>query len=193
MGAGKTGRFLCSEWLGDDIKPDMIAIGKCITGGAYPAAFVLGNNETMSLVGPYQCAGTFAHTPMAIACTIAALEIIDNEGLVARAADIQKSFLDFTHDWTQKFPFFEYITARGADLNITLKSDYHNSCVTPRRFAALSMHKGLITYPLEGRIRMSVAMTISDRDLQRGFEILQETADEIEQYDRIDGGIHETE
>ncbi|OGE47679.1 hypothetical protein PENARI_c038G09160 [Penicillium arizonense] len=193
MGAGKTGRFLCSEWLGEDIKPDMITIGKSITGGAYPAAFVLGNNETMSLVKPYQCAGTFAQTPMAIACTTTALKIIDEEGLVTRAAKIQDQFLEYTKDWVQKFAFVEFVTARGADFNITLKLDYHNPLVTARRFAALAMHKGLVTYPLEGRIRMSIAMTIPDEALQRGFEILRETAEEIEQYEEIAGGVHETE
>ncbi|KAJ5923154.1 hypothetical protein N7454_008399 [Penicillium verhagenii] len=193
MGAGKTGRFLCSDWLGDDVKPDMITIGKSITGGAYPAAFVLGNNETMSLVKPYQCAGTFAQTPMAIACTTAALKIIDEEGLVERAAKIQERFLEYTKDWAEEFAFIEFVTARGADFNITLKEDYHNPLITARRFAALAMHKGLVTYPLEGRIRMSIAMTIPDEALQRGFEILHETAKEIEQYEKVAGGVHETE
>jgi ornithine--oxo-acid transaminase len=193
MGAGKTGRFLCSEWLGDDVKPDMITIGKSITGGAYPAAFVLGNNETMSLVKPYQCAGTFAQTPMAIACTTAALKIIDEEGLVERATNIQDQFLKYTKEWAQNFAFVDFVTARGADFNITLQSDYHNALVTARRFAALAMHKGLVTYPLEERIRMSIAMTITDEALQRGFEILRETAEEIEQYEKIAGGVHETE
>ncbi|KIW37022.1 uncharacterized protein PV06_10655 [Exophiala oligosperma] len=186
MGAGKTGRWLCSEWLGPDVKADMIVLGKSLTGGAYPASFVLGNKETMSLVTPYTCAGTFANTPLGIACARTATEIIDEEGLVERTAEIGRRFVEWTKDWKQRFPYIAFATNRGADLQLVMKPDCGQD-FDARRFAALAMSKGLLTHPLHGSVRMSVPMVITDEQLLKGFQILEETASELKDYDFIAG------
>lgn len=51
MGSGKTGKFLCSDWMGPENKPNMVVMGKSITGGAYPASYIFGNHEVMDLIG----------------------------------------------------------------------------------------------------------------------------------------------
>ncbi|KAJ9640124.1 hypothetical protein H2204_003349 [Knufia peltigerae] len=186
MGAGKTGRWLCSEWLGPDVKADMIVLGKSLTGGAYPASFVLGNKETMSLVTPYTCAGTFANTPLGIACARTATEILDEEGLVERTAEIGRRFVEWTKDWKQRFPYIAFATNRGADLQLVMKPDCGQD-FDARRFAALAMSKGLLTHPLHGSVRMSVPMVITDEQLLKGFQILEETASELKDYDFIAG------
>lgn len=188
MGAAKTGRFLSSEWLGPECKPDIITMGKSITGGAFPASYILGTKEVMSLVGPYETASTFAMSPMAVAVTQAALGIIDDENLLQRATSIGKQFEEVASTW--KHPFIEFTTARGADLNIKLVANYPNTRVTARRIALLCYHKGLLVFPLTGRVRMSVAMTITDELLQKGFAILKEALDEVTEYDSIPGSTH---
>ncbi|OGM47224.1 hypothetical protein ABOM_003987 [Aspergillus bombycis] len=186
MGSGKTGRFLCSDWLGTENKPDMITLGKSITGGAYPASYVLGFNETMDLIEPNQVASTFAMSPAGTAATLAALSVYEDEQLLQRATVIQERWMAITSNWNH--PFLRFCTARGADLCIMFKD--HMGDVTPRRVARLAYQKGVLVYPQSPRIRISVALTITDEELDKGMRALTEVMDEIAFYREIPGSTH---
>jgi ornithine--oxo-acid transaminase len=170
MGCGKTGRFLSSDYLGASRKPDLIALGKSISGGVYPASFVLGNAACMNLVETKEIISTYSFSPMAIAATTAALQVIDNEGLVQRAVQIQRLVSEELETWT--YPFVDYVTIRGADFGIWLRNVDQNTC---RRICELCMHNGLLVFPSQSRIRMSVAMIITDGELAKGLHILKKT------------------
>lgn len=188
MGAAKTGRMLCSDWMGPENKPDMITMGKSISGGAYPASYVLGNNNVMSLVGPYESASTFAMSPMGIAVTQTALQIIDEEKLCERALYIQSQWQKTTASWT--YPFLDYVTARGADLGVTFNKSQPDPKATPRRVAMICLNYGLLLFPLSGRLRMSLALNITDAEMCAGFAILKRALDEVKLQDEIPGSTH---
>ncbi|KAF5010809.1 hypothetical protein FDECE_3052 [Fusarium decemcellulare] len=186
MGAGKTGRFLCSDWLGSENRPGMAVLGKSITGGVYPASYVVGFNDTMALVEPSQVASTFAMSPAANAATLATLALYQDDALLKRAEAIQVRWSAVTSKWDHAF--INYCTARGADLGIMVKSGVGN--VTPRRIARLAYQRGVLTYPSGSRLRISVALTIRDDELEKAFSILTEVMDEIESYGEIPGSSH---
>ncbi|KAG6989218.1 putative ornithine aminotransferase [Fusarium oxysporum f. sp. conglutinans] len=186
MGSGKTGRFLCSDWLGSENKPDMITLGKSIAGGAYPASYVLGFNDTMGLIEPNQVASTFAMSPAATAATLAALSVYEDEKLLQRVKVIQDRWMAVTSKWNH--PFLNFCTARGSDLCIMFKENVGG--VTPRRVARLAYQKGVLVYPQSPRIRISVALTITDEELGMGLRILTEVMDEIAFYGEIPGSTH---
>ena len=129
MGSGKTGKFLCSDWLGPENKPDMVVLGKSISGGAYPASYILGHNDTMALVRPNQVASTYAMGPAANAAALAALRQYSDEHLLGRARAFEKEWLHVTSEW--KHPFIQYCTARGADFVIML-NEGHQGVTTNR-------------------------------------------------------------
>lgn len=185
MGSGKTGKFLCSDWMGPENKPDLVVMGKSITGGAYPASYIFGNNEVMDLVGGYESVATFGMAPAAIAATRAALKIIDEEKLVDRAAWIGQVWKKETADWNM--PWLDYVTNRGADLGLYLKRT-GNPRLTTRRLGMLCLHKGILTYPDGDRLRMGVALNIPEPDLRRGISILKEALLELDDYEEIDTG-----
>ncbi|KAG6989162.1 putative ornithine aminotransferase [Fusarium oxysporum f. sp. conglutinans] len=189
MGSGKTGKFLCSDWLGAENKPDMITLGKSITGGVYPASYVLGSNDTMTLIQPNQVASTYAMSPAGNAAVLAALSVYGDENLLARATVIQERWNAVTSKWNH--PFIEYCTARGADLGIVIKEGVDN--VTPRRIARLAYQKGVLIYPQNPRLRCSVALTIEDVELDKGLRILTEVMDEVSLYGEIAGSTHAAE
>lgn len=189
QGAGKTGKFLSCEWMGIENKPDMVAMGKSIAGGAYPASYILGNNEVMTLVKPYETVSTFASTPMAVAATWATLHIYDEENLLERALQVETTWKEATRTW--EYPFIKYITSRGCD--ITIMIDEGVSSVTARRVARLAYQKGLLTYGRAGRMRIGLALTITDRELHEGIRILKETFDEIESYGDIPGSTYDVD
>lgn len=186
MGCAKTGRFLCSDWMGPENKPDMITIGKSITGGVFPASYILGNDEVMTLVGAFEVGSTFAMAPAANAATMAALQVYDKERLADRALVIGEKLKSVTASW--KHPFLDYVTNRGADLCIMVKQD--SGSVTARRIARLAYQKGLLVFPHNLRIRASVALTITDAQLDKGLSILTHVMDHIQSYGEIPGSLH---
>lgn len=122
MGCGKTGKFFSFNHLGDDAKPDLVVMGKSISGGAYPASFVLGPKDIMALVRSYQTGATFCHTPLAIAACEAGLKVIDDEHLVERASQIGKKFESLMMD-LRCHPYVTKIEVMGADFSIGIAED----------------------------------------------------------------------
>ncbi|KAI9818074.1 MAG: ornithine aminotransferase [Pycnora praestabilis] len=89
-GIARTGRLLCSEWSG--IKPDMVLLGKAISGGMYPVSCVLGSKEVMLTVEPGTHGSTYGGNPLACAVAIRALEIVKEENMVERAEHLGNLF-----------------------------------------------------------------------------------------------------
>jgi ornithine--oxo-acid transaminase len=179
QGAGKTGKFLSYEHIGTDFKPDIVTMGKSITGGFYPQSFILGNSAVMSLVDTYEMASTFAFTPIAIAAATATIEVIDRDDLMNRAVALGVEWKAILESWDH--PKIDYFNSMAADSNL-----YTRGCFGPR-LAALCMHKGLLVYPRPDGLRISFAMNMTKEDLWKGAEIIKEALDEIDEYDEIPG------
>ncbi len=91
-GIARTGKLLCHEWSG--IKPDMVLLGKAISGGMYPVSCVLGSREVMLTIEPGTHGSTYGGNPLGCAVAIRALEIVREEGLVERAERLGRVFRD---------------------------------------------------------------------------------------------------
>lgn len=89
-GIARTGRMLCHEWSG--IKPDMVLLGKAISGGMYPVSCVLGSKKIMLTVEPGTHGSTYGGNPLGSAVAIKALEIVEEEQLVERAERLGEEF-----------------------------------------------------------------------------------------------------
>ena len=91
-GIGRTGRMLCSEWAG--IKPDLVTLGKAISGGLYPVSCVLGSREVMLVVEPGTHGSTYGGNPLGCAVSIRALELMEEEKLTEKAERLGRIFRD---------------------------------------------------------------------------------------------------
>jgi ornithine--oxo-acid transaminase len=89
-GIARTGKLLCSEWSG--IKPDMVLLGKALSGGMYPVSCVLSSKDIMLTVEPGTHGSTYGGNPLASAVAIRALEIIQEEDMVNKAERLGKIF-----------------------------------------------------------------------------------------------------
>jgi ornithine--oxo-acid transaminase len=89
-GIARTGKLLCHEWSG--IKPDMVLLGKAISGGMYPVSAVLGSKEVMLTIEPGTHGSTYGGNPLGSAVAIRALELIQEENMVERAESLGKLF-----------------------------------------------------------------------------------------------------
>jgi ornithine--oxo-acid transaminase len=91
-GIARTGKLLCHEWSG--IKPDLVLLGKAISGGMYPVSCVLGSNEVMLTIEPGTHGSTYGGNPLGSAVAIRALELIQEENMVERAETLGQRFRD---------------------------------------------------------------------------------------------------
>jgi ornithine--oxo-acid transaminase len=89
-GIARTGKLLCHEWSG--IKPDMVLLGKAISGGMYPVSCVLASKEVMLTIEPGTHGSTYGGNPLGSAVAIRALEIVEEENMVERAQTLGVRF-----------------------------------------------------------------------------------------------------
>ena len=89
-GIARTGKLLCYEWSG--IKPDLVLLGKAISGGMYPVSCVLGSRDVMLTIEPGTHGSTYGGNPLGCAVAIRALEIVRDEDMVNRAQELGEVF-----------------------------------------------------------------------------------------------------
>src|SRR5690606_38654804 len=89
-GIARTGKLLAVNH--EDVKPDILILGKAISGGVYPVSAVLANDHIMNVIKPGQHGSTFGGNPVAAAVAVAALEVVQEEGLAANAEALGQIF-----------------------------------------------------------------------------------------------------
>lgn len=108
-GIARTGRMLCSEWAG--VKPDMVTLGKAISGGMYPVSCVLADKAVMGVVEPGTHGSTYGGNPLGCAVSIRALELVEEEGLVERAERLGRVFREGVEAF--KSPLVKVVRGKG--------------------------------------------------------------------------------
>ncbi len=194
-GIGRTGRMLCSEWSG--IKPDLITLGKAISGGMYPVSCVLGSKEIMLTIEPGTHGSTYGGNPLGCAVSIRALEIMEEEDLTARAEllgnMLRKGLADI------KSPIISTIRGKGLLNAIVIdesKTDGHSAwdlCMLLKSKGLLvgrCVHVG-ITETIadsggpqakpthENIIRLSPPLVITEAEISEALRIMAEALAEL--------------
>ena len=91
-GLGRTGRLLCCEW--EDVRPDVLLLGKALGGGVYPVSAMCADDEIMQVFTPGDHGSTFGGNPLGAAVAQAALDVIVEERLPERADEIGGWFME---------------------------------------------------------------------------------------------------
>jgi ornithine--oxo-acid transaminase len=138
-GIGRTGRMLCSEWAG--IKPDMVTLGKAISGGMYPVSAVLSSKEIMLVVEPGTHGSTYGGNPLGCAVSIRALEILEEEDMTAKAEHLGHLFRDGVT--ALKSPIIKTVRGKGL-LNAVVIDEAATSGRTAWDLCLLLKSKGLL-------------------------------------------------
>jgi ornithine--oxo-acid transaminase len=121
-GIARTGKMLCHEWSG--VKPDLVLLGKAISGGMYPVSCVLGSKEVMLTVEPGTHGSTYGGNPLGCAVAIRALELVREENLVERAENLGKLFRQGLRDLNN--PMIKTIRGKGLLNAIVIDEDQTN-------------------------------------------------------------------
>ncbi|MGJ8623388.1 MAG: 4-aminobutyrate--2-oxoglutarate transaminase [Yoonia sp.] len=178
-GFGRTGTWFAIEHSG--VVPDLITVAKSMAGG-YPIAGVIGRAEVMDAVIPGGLGGTYGGNPVACAAALAAIEAIEEEGLLARSTALGETFrARFAEIGAQTAPYRMWdIRGLGAMIAVEFVTDFETA--TPdanltKAVVAHALQRGLILLAcgMHGNaLRIMVPLTASDEIINEGLAIFEE-------------------
>jgi ornithine--oxo-acid transaminase len=183
-GIARTGRLLatcgnCS--CGDkncsgtpEVKPDILILGKALSGGAYPVSAVLANDAVMNVIGPGNHGSTFGGNPIAAAVAMAALEVVTDEKLAINADRLGKIFRDELTEFCKTNNLVESVRGKGL-LNAILINDTEESA-TAWDICIKLRDNGLLAKPTHGNIiRFAPPLVMNEEQLRECIVIITTT------------------
>ncbi|KAI3337108.1 ornithine aminotransferase [Xylariaceae sp. AK1471] len=174
-GIGRTGRMLCSEWAG--IKPDMVTLGKAISGGMYPVSCVLSSKEIMLVIEAGTHGSTYGGNPLGCAVSIRALELMEEEQLTQKAEKLGNIFRESLA--SLKSPIIKTIRGKGL-LNAVVVDESQTNGHSAWDLCILLKEKGLLAKPTHGDIiRFAPPLVITEVQLRKAVAIIGEALQEL--------------
>jgi ornithine--oxo-acid transaminase len=179
-GVARTGKLLCCEWSG--IKPDMVLLGKAISGGMYPVSCVLSSKDIMLTVEPGTHGSTYGGNPLGSAVAIRALEIIKEENMVERAEKLGQVFRQGLEKMKKENPMLTTVRGKGL-LNAIVIDESKANGKTAWDLCMVMKSKGLLAKPThQNIIRLAPPLVITDEELQQSLDIIRESMAELPNY-----------
>lgn len=175
-GIGRTGRLLACDY--ENVRPDILILGKALSGGVYPVSAVLADNSVMEVFRPGQHGSTFGGNPLAAAVAISALEVIRDENLAENAAFLGDYFRDEMRKLCNKYETALFVRGKGL-LNALI--------INNKKFENLAwdicirlMDNGLLAKPTHTNIiRFAPPLIITKEQLTDGIKIISATIAEF--------------
>ena len=135
-GLGRTGKLFASDHEG--IRPDMVILGKALSGGFYPVSAVVADKEIMGLFQPGEHGSTFGGNPLAAAISRAALQVIVDEKLVENSDKMGEYFTEQLSEMPS--PWIKEVRGRGLLIGVELKPEAGGA----RRFCEALQNEGVL-------------------------------------------------
>lgn len=166
-GLGRTGKLFCYEW--DNVRPDVLIVGKALGGGVYPVSAAIADSEYMDVFHPGDHGSTFGGNPLAAAIARAALRVIVDEELPARSAKMGAWFMDKLRAIKSKH--VEEVRGRGLMIGVVIKE----SSGVARPFCEALEHAGVLAKETHHQvIRFAPPLNITEEELEFALEKARE-------------------
>jgi ornithine--oxo-acid transaminase len=167
-GLGRTGKLFASQH--ENVRPDMVIIGKALSGGFYPVSAVLADREIMSLFQPGEHGSTFGGNPLGAAIARAALKVIQEENLIEQAEKLGNYFIEEL----RKIPSDHIKEVRGKGLLIGV--ELNPQAGGARRFCEILKDNGILAKETHDNvIRFAPPLIISKETIDWALPIIKET------------------
>ncbi len=176
-GIARTGKMLAVDH--ENIKPDVLILGKALSGGMYPVSAVLADDEIMNVIKPGQHGSTFGGNPLAAAVAMAALDIVIDEKLAENAERLGAMFRERLTDFIKTSNICSLVRGKGL-LNAILINDTEDS-YTAWNICLRLRDNGLLAKPTHGNIiRFAPPLVMNEEQLLDCVRIITETLKEFE-------------
>mgnify|MGYP003477170798 FL=1 len=177
-GIARTGKLLAVNH--ENVQPDILILGKAISGGVYPVSAVLANNEIMNVIKPGQHGSTFGGNPVAAAVAMAALEVVKDENLSENAERLGIVLRKGLNEIALRNPLISLVRGKGLLNAIVIECDEESDlaweiCLKFRDY-------GLLAKPTHGnKIRLAPPLVITEGQIQDCLAIIEKALNDFKQ------------
>ena len=176
-GIGRTGKMLCCDHY--NFKPDILILGKALSGGVFPVSAILSSDEVMLTIKPGEHGSTFGGNPLACEVAIAALEVIQNENMIDNADRLGKIFRNEINNFIKNSSIARLVRGKGL-LNAIVINDQESGDTAWRICMSMAL-KGLLAKPTHGNIiRFAPPLIINEEQLKDCIKIITSTLKDFE-------------
>ena len=175
-GIGRTGKMLATDY--EDARPDILILGKALSGGVLPVSAVLADDEIMMCIRPGEHGSTFGGNPLACVVAKSALEVVKEENLVENAFLRGHQFRDRLKNLGEESELVKKIRGKGLLNAIVIDDDDDSS--TAWDICMKMKDNGLIAKPTHGNIiRFAPPLVISETEVDESCEIIEQSIKEF--------------
>jgi len=176
-GIARTGKLLAVDH--ENVKPDILILGKALSGGAYPVSAVLANDNIMKVIQPGNHGSTFGGNPVAAAVAMAALEVVSDERLAENAETLGQLFRGELQKYINRSSIASLVRGKGL-LNAVVINDTEDSDTAWNICLALR-DNGLLAKPTHGNIiRFAPPLVMTKDELLDCISIIIKTLKQFE-------------
>lgn len=174
-GIARTGKMLCYEHY-ENVKPDIVLLGKAISGGVYPVSAVLSSKEIMLTLSPGSHGSTYGGNPLACAVAMAALQVVKDEDLVKRAQDLGALLRSKLEELkSESDGIISEVRGKGLLSAVVIDESKANGR-TAWDLCLLMKDHGVLAKPTHDNIiRLAPPLVISEEDLLKGVTSIKKS------------------
>lgn len=171
-GIARTGKLLAVNH--ENVTPDILILGKALSGGAYPVSAVLANDSIMNVIQPGNHGSTFGGNPIAAAVAMAALEVVEEEGLAENAERLGQLFRSELSEFAKTNDLVNLVRGKGLLNAIVINDDEDSS--TAWDICIKLRDNGLLAKPTHGNIiRFAPPLVMNEEQLRDCIDIIKKT------------------
>ena len=158
-GLGRTGKMFCCDW--ENVRPDVLVLGKALGGGVYPVSVMLSDAEVMDVFQPGDHGSTFGGNPLGAAVGMASLQVIVDEQLPQRAQELGSWWLGELEQIAS--PHVKEIRGKGLMIGVEIKAESG----TARPYCEALQERGILAKETHQQVvRFAPPLTVEKKDLE---------------------------
>ncbi|KAF4586331.1 ornithine aminotransferase [Pleurotus pulmonarius] len=185
-GLCRTGKMLACEY--DNIRPDVILLGKALSGGVYPVSAVLADKDIMLCIQPGEHGSTYGGNPLGCAVAMTALRVLVDEQLASRAQVLGERFRSAITAF--KSPLVQTVRGRGLLNAVVINEGVSKKGRTAWQFCLLLKSRGVLAKPTHVNIiRFAPPLVISEEELDQALEVIKQALIDLDELDEIPGDV----
>lgn len=183
-GLARTGKMLAYEWSG--IRPDIILLGKALSGGMYPVSAVLADRDIMLCIQPGEHGSTYGGNPLGCAIAITALDILVSERLTERSQRLGELFRGSLRSLNN--PLVKEVRGRGLLNAVVIDESKSKKGRTAWQLCLLMKERGVLAKPTHRNIiRFAPPLVIEESDLKKSIQVIADSLRDLDVIDKIPG------
>jgi len=176
-GIARTGKLLACDY--ENVHPDILILGKALSGGVYPVSAVLSSNNIMEVILPGQHGSTFGGNPIASSVAISALEVISDEKLAENAFALGEIFRTEMRQLCETSEIANFVRGKGLLNALVINNEGHKNRAWD--ICLKLLENGLLAKPTHTNIiRFAPPLVITEIQLRECIEIIKSTIDDFE-------------